>query len=141
MRKYLVAILLLLVVVLSGCSSDDKDNEQKPTIVFKGKGSDWEATYKYYKVSNNAYDYELTLFYNGNITDLVDNYDQMTMEYGVGTNRMSGTYPIKSLNMKNLMFKNSGSIEGVNLLSDDSKIDLYIKWGENIDSFILTKEK
>lgn len=129
---------------MGGCSSGDKSKEnktQEPTIVFKGKGSDWQAIYKYYKVSDNAYDYEFTLFYNGNITDLVDNYNQFTMEYGVGTNRMSGTYPIKSLNSKNLILKNSGSFEGINLLSKDSKIDLYIKWGENIDSFILTKEK
>lgn len=138
MKKYFATIVVLFLVVLSGCSTDEK---QEPTIVFKGEGSDWKATYNYYKVSDNSYDYEFILTYKGNKQQLMDDYDQITMEYGVGTNRMGGTLPVQFLHSDNkTIFKNSGSFEGVNLLKEDSKIDLYIKWGNNIDSFILTKE-
>lgn len=130
---------MLFLVVLSGCSTDEK---QEPTIVFKGEGSDWKATYNYYKVSDNSYDYEFILTYKGNPKELMEKYDQITMEYGVGTIRMDGTLPIKFANAdKKLFFKSSGSFEGVNLLNDDIKIDLYLQWGKNVDSFLLTKTK
>lgn len=129
--------MLLLIFILSGCSSEEEERE--PTIVFKGEGTDWEATYHYYKVSDHSYDYEFSLTYKGDIKTLKD-YEQVIMEYGAGTNRIGGTIPIISLDSENqTIFKNSGSFEGVNLLADDSKIDLYIQWGDNVDSFILTK--
>lgn len=129
-----------MFVVLSGCSdsSDEVDEKPEPTIVFKGEGSDWEATYNYYKTSDYSYDYEFTLTYKGNKQEFKENYEQITMEYGVGTYRMGGTLPVHFIKDQ-ILFRNNGSFEGVNILEDDAKIDLFIKWGNKIDSFILTK--
>lgn len=131
MNKYFTIPFLVFIILLVGCSA------KEPTIVYKGEGSGWEATYNYQEISKNSYEFEILLKYKNDVQELKE-LEEITIEYSAGTSTVGGTIPISLLNTdEQVVFKNSGAYEGVNLLHNDSKIEVFIQWGNNKDSFVL----
>lgn len=125
-RKCIIP-LLVIIFLLNACSNDK-------TRVYKGETSDWKAEYVYKETSTKGYEYVFRLTYKNNVSEL-SALKEITLKFKAGSGETGGTLPISIL--KYGAFTSSGAYEGTSLLREDSKIEVYVNWGTNEDSFVL----
>lgn len=124
-----VAVLFSLVVyfLLGACSTNN-------TRIYKGEGSSWEGTYEYKETSTDGYEYVFQITFKNDINELSE-LEDITIKFKAGSGNTGGTIPI--MLVEDGTFKSSGEYEGTSLLQENSKIEVYAKWGTNEDSFVL----
>jgi len=129
-KKYIWYALVLTLVIIFLLDYFSANN----TRIYKGEGSDWEGIYEYKETSTGGYKYVFQITFKNDISELSELKD-ITIKYKADSGDTGGTIPI--MLVEDGTFISSGEYEGTSLLREDSKIEVYVNWGTNEDSFVL----
>lgn len=125
MKKLRQVLIISIAVFLFACSNEN-------TIVFEGESENWIVLYTIKNIDDkkSAYDFDIQIKYKGKADDLL-NLSQITFNLSRGTDNLGGDIPTILLDVnKEILFKSSGSYEGVSIPDSHSDIKAMIKWGD-----------
>ena len=125
---------MLLVFILSACNDSP--------YLYKGESEHSEGELRYIILSDERGEYKLTIKYKGNPEGLKNVLDysfsfETSQFAGGGTRAFDENEDIPNPRV----FRDSGSLDNSLHLLKDEKIDVTVKWGEQIEAFTLTTNK